>query len=98
VGDARGVARASGTLTFANLEPPFLPGVRAILARVSHDTCLPAVEALGPLVRLAGQLAHLAGARHLEVVDLPAPGSALYEAARGLGAAPWSRVALRDVG
>ncbi|HRG96961.1 MAG TPA: GNAT family N-acetyltransferase [Polyangiaceae bacterium] len=96
--DARGVARASGTLTFANLEPPFLPGVRAILARVSHDACVSAVEALGPLVRLAGQLAHLAGAQHLEIVDLPGPRTALYEAARGLGATPWSRVALRDVG
>lgn len=95
--DRRGIPRASGTLAFATLEPPFLPGVRAILARVSLDACVAPTPTLGPLVRLAARLAHLEGAQHLEIVDLPAPRSALYEAARALGASPWSRVALRDV-
>ncbi len=95
--DRRNVPRASATLAFATLEPPFLPGVRAILSRISLDHGVPPDELLPGLVQLAGRLARLAGADHLEVVDLAAPGSALHHAALRLGAAPWSRVALREV-
>ena len=95
--DRKNVPRAAATLTFASLEPPFLPGARAILARISWDSTTPPDEVLPCLVRLAARLARLAGADHLEVVDLPPPGNAMHDATLGLGALPWSRVALRDV-
>ncbi len=95
--DRHNVPRASATLAFAPLEPPFLPGVRAMLSRASIDATTPANAVMPCLVRLAGRISRLAGAEHLEVVDLPAPGSTLHAAALAVGGTPWSRVALRDV-
>jgi GNAT superfamily N-acetyltransferase len=95
--DRRNVPRASATLTFAHLDPPFMPGTRAILSRFSFDSTTPPAHLLPSLVRLAGRLSRLAGAEMLEVVDLPAPPHPAYQSALALGAKPWSRVALRDV-
>lgn len=95
--DRKNVARASATLAFATLDPPFLPGVRAILSRTSIDATTPPGEVFPALVRLAGRLSRLAGANHLEIVDLPAPDSPMYRATTALGSIPWSRVALREV-
>ncbi len=97
VPDRRNVPRASATLSFATLDPPFLPGVRAILARTSIDATTSPYDVFPGLVRLAGRLARLAGAEHLEIVDLPVPGTRMHQAALSLGALPWSRVALREV-
>ncbi len=95
--DGKNLPRASATLAFAALEPPFLPGVRAVLSRVSVDATTPPSAVVPGLVSLAGRLAKLAGAEHLEIVDLPPAATPLHDALVAVGAGPWSRVALRDV-
>jgi len=95
--DTRNIPRASATLAFAALDPPFLPGVRAVLSRLSLDATTHPTTVVPGLVALAGRLARLAGAEHLEVVDLPPPGTPTHAALVALGAYPWSKVALRDV-
>ena len=52
---------------------------------------------LAPLVALGCRFAEARGARRVELTDLPAPGSDLYDAALALGARPWSRVVLRHL-
>ena len=95
--DRRNVPRASATLVFATLEPPFVPGVRAVLSRPSFDATTSPYLLFPALVQLAGRLACLAGAEHLEIVDLPGLETDTTRAALATGAVPWSRVALRNV-
>ncbi len=90
--DRRNVPRGSATLSTAALEQPFLPGIRALLARFALDRAYPPSLLVPPLVRLAGRLSRLVGAAQLELVDLPAPASAIHEAILEAGASPWSRV------
>jgi hypothetical protein len=50
---------------------------------------------MAALVSLACGMALSHGAPCVELTDLPAPGTELYEAALALGARPWSRVVTR---
>lgn len=95
--DPKNVPRASATLAFATLDPPFLPGVRAVLSRVAVDASVDPRLVLPGLVALAGRLARLAGAEHLEIVDLPPPRTPIHDTFVAVGATVWSCVALRDV-
>ena len=75
-----------------SLDPPFAPTRRAILGRFALDPARDPRSILAPLVALACRLAAHAEAPTMELTDLTAPGTPLYEAALDLGAAPWSRV------
>jgi GNAT superfamily N-acetyltransferase len=84
----------SGVASFAvhALDPPFVPGTRALAGRFGVPEgpgCAPAVHAL---VGLACRLARAQGASHVEITDLTAPGTPLHAAALSAGAVPWSRV------
>jgi ribosomal protein S18 acetylase RimI-like enzyme len=83
-----------GLTSFAThpLEPPFAPGVRALAGRFALAEARTAHASLGALVGLASRLAAAHGATTVELTDLSAPGTDLYEAALALGARPWSRV------
>ncbi len=90
--DAAGTARASASFTMHALEPPFMPVRRALLGRFALDPAYPAVPLVQPMVALAAKTACAEGATHLELMDLPPPGTELHDAALAVGAAPWSRV------
>jgi ribosomal protein S18 acetylase RimI-like enzyme len=83
-----------GVTSFAThaLEAPFASGVRALAGRFAVADPSSAKATLGALVGLASRLAAAHGATTLEITDLPAPGTDLYESALALGARPWSRV------
>lgn len=95
VADANGVVRASASLTVMSLDPPFLPARRGLLGRFAADPAMDPKPMMLPLVRLGKRLALLRGAATLELTDLDAPGSPIYEGARLAGAEPWSRIVER---
>jgi GNAT superfamily N-acetyltransferase len=95
--DGRGDVRASATLAVTHLDPPFVPSKRATLGRFAFDAALEPSGLLRALVTLGCKLSSARGAPTLELTDLSAPGTALYEAARAVGAVPWSRIVLRHV-
>ena len=90
--DPVGAVRASASFTMHALEPPFMPVRRALLGRFALDPAFPARPLVGPLVALASRVACAEGATHVELTDLPGPGSELHDAALAAGAVPWSRV------
>ncbi|HEY2513424.1 MAG TPA: GNAT family N-acetyltransferase, partial [Polyangiaceae bacterium] len=90
--DSRGDVRGSATLAVALLEPPFLPVKRAILGRFAIDPACAPRGCVAALVALGSRLAASRGAPTMELTDLTAPGTPLYEAALATGAKPWSRV------
>lgn len=90
-----GRVRASATLVTNRLELPFVPQTRTILARTAVDAAAEPAALLAPLVELGRRVSALFGARWMEVVDLAAPGTPLFEAAQACGAAPWSRIVCR---
>ncbi|MGD0678034.1 MAG: GNAT family N-acetyltransferase [Polyangiaceae bacterium] len=90
--DAGGNIRATASFTVQLLEPPFLPLKRALLGRFATDPAHSAHPLVGALVSLGCRMALASGARSVELVDLSAPGSELYDAALAAGATPWSRV------
>jgi GNAT superfamily N-acetyltransferase len=94
VADRHGV-RGSASFTVQALEPPFIPVSRALLGRFALDPDLPAPSLVLPLVALACRLAGARAAPHVELTDLSAPGTDLYEAMLAAGASPWSRVVTR---
>jgi hypothetical protein len=91
VEDAHGV-RGQATFALLPLEAPFLTGQRAVLGRIAFDPAGDPATLLPPLLARAAERAHAFGARWLELCDFSAPGTPLYEAARALGATPWSSV------
>jgi len=91
VEDAHGV-RGQATFALLPLEAPFLTGQRAVLGRIAFDPASDPAVLLPPLLARAAERAHAFGARWLELCDFSAPGTPLYEAARALGATPWSSV------
>jgi GNAT superfamily N-acetyltransferase len=95
--DARGDIRASATLAVTALDPPFLPAKRAILGRFALDSARDPRPIVVPLVALACRIAGMRGAATMELTDLTAPGTPLYEAVLATGARPWSRVVARHV-
>ena len=93
--DAHGDVRASASLAIAPLDPPFLPAKRAILGRFAIDPALDPRPLVGPLVAMGCRLALMQGAATVELTDLTAPRTPLYDAALATGARPWSRVVAR---
>jgi GNAT superfamily N-acetyltransferase len=95
VADAAGVVRGVATLAVQTLEPPFVPIRRGLVGRFALDPASPAADLTTSLVALGARIAASRGASRLELTDLTAPGSELYESVLGLGALPWSRVVMR---
>lgn len=95
VTDREGRVRASATLVTNRLELPFVPQVRAILARAAVDAAVAPAPIVRPLIELGRRVAAFFGARWMEVVDLSAPGTQLFEAVRACGGVPWSRIVCR---
>jgi hypothetical protein len=93
--DAQGRVRASATLVTNRLELPFVPQVRSILARTAVDAAVAPGPVIKPLVELGRRVSAFFGARWMEVVDLTAPGTPLFEAVRACGGIPWSRIVCR---
>ncbi|MEO8875370.1 MAG: GNAT family N-acetyltransferase [Polyangiaceae bacterium] len=96
--DAKGGVRGAASFGSSSLDPPFVPAKRAVLARFALDPAIDPIFLTPPLVAEACALAREVGARGIELVDLPAPGSPLFDAVlgpRGLGAQAWSRIVLR---
>jgi hypothetical protein len=93
--DPTGAVRATASFTVHPLEPPFVPMRRALLGRFAVDPALPAQPFVVPLVALGCRMALAQGAPHVELTDLPAPGTDLHSAALSSGARPWSRVVTR---
>jgi GNAT superfamily N-acetyltransferase len=94
--DAGGVIRGSATFCVTQLDPPFVPARRALLARVAIDPGYDVAAAVSALVQLACGLAVARGAATVEITDLPGPGSPLHAAMLAAGAAQWSRIVLRE--
>jgi GNAT superfamily N-acetyltransferase len=90
--DSAGVARGAASFTVHALEAPFAPMRRALLGRFALDPACPASPLVLPIVALGCRLAASRGAPHVEVTDLSAPGTELYDAVLAIGARPWSRV------
>ncbi|HEX7663076.1 MAG TPA: GNAT family N-acetyltransferase [Polyangiaceae bacterium] len=95
--DREGVVRATSTFGISSLDPPFAPTRRAVLARLTIDPAMPPAHAVAPMVSLAASFARAGGAPGMELVDLTAPRSPLYEATLAIGARPWSRIIQRPV-
>jgi GNAT superfamily N-acetyltransferase len=96
--DAGGAVRGAASFAVDTLEPPFMPNRRALLGRFAvhdDDACSPAAV-LAALIDLGRRLAASRGAAFLEVTDLSAPGTPLYDAALAAGARPWSRIVTKS--
>jgi len=93
--DRTGEVRASATFAVSPLDPPFVPTRRAILGRFAVDPAQPAAPLVFPLLAQACRMARIAGAPTIEITDMTAPGTPLYEAAAAAGARPWSRIVTR---
>jgi hypothetical protein len=63
-----------------------------MVGRFALDPALPPAPLVVPLVVLGCKLAVARGAIAIELTDLGAPGTALYDATVSAGARPWSRV------
>jgi GNAT superfamily N-acetyltransferase len=94
--DRSGEVRGAASVIVQTLDPPFLAVRRSLMGRFALDPAFPPLALLSPLVALGCRFAEARGARRVELTDLPAPGSDLYDAALALGARPWSRVVLRS--
>jgi GNAT superfamily N-acetyltransferase len=90
--DAHGAVRAAVSLAVMALDPPFLPAKRGILGRFALDPATDPALLVPALVGFAARVASSRGATTMELTDLTAPGSGLYEATRVIGGCPWSRV------
>jgi GNAT superfamily N-acetyltransferase len=95
--DKTGAVRGAASVIVQTLEPPFLPVRRSLVGRFALDPACPTVALVAPLVAAGCSFAAARGAARVELTDLSAPGSALYDAALSLGATPWSRVVTREV-
>ena len=93
--DRAGVVRGAASVIVQTLEPPFLPVRRSLIGRFALDPACPPLALLAPLVALGCRFAEARGASRVELTDLSAPGTDLYDAALAIGARPWSRVVQR---
>jgi hypothetical protein len=84
--------RAAVSLAVMALDPPFLPAKRGILGRFAVDPAMDPGLVVPSLVGFAARVAAARGATTMELTDLSAPGTSLYDATRAIGARPWSRV------
>ncbi len=90
--DEQGAVRAAVSLAVMALDPPFLPAKRGILGRFAIDPAMDPSLLVPALVGFSARVAASRGATTMELTDLTAPGTPLYEATRSMGARPWSRV------
>ncbi len=90
--DGKGTVRGAASFTAHALEPPFAPTQRALIGRFAIDAACPAGLVVRPLVALGCKLARSRGVSHVELTDLPAPGTELHDAALATGARAWSRL------
>jgi hypothetical protein len=90
--DRNGDVRAAASLVVAALDPPFLPTRRAIVGRFAIDPAREPLPLVAPLIALACRVAAASDAPAMEITDLTAPGTPLFDAAVRIGARPWSRV------
>jgi ribosomal protein S18 acetylase RimI-like enzyme len=95
VTDRADVVRGAASFVIHALEPPFLPVRRAMVGRFALDPALDPRPLVAPLVALGCRLALARGAPTVELTDLTAPGTALFDGALAAGAYPWSRVVTR---
>jgi GNAT superfamily N-acetyltransferase len=93
--DGNGCVRAKASLAVHSLEPPFVSMRRAVIGRFAFDGTCPSVLVVAPLVALGCKMARSRGALHVEVTDLPPPGTELHQAALATGARAWSRLLAR---
>jgi GNAT superfamily N-acetyltransferase len=106
--DAGGAVRGAASFAVDTLEPPFVPNRRALLGRFALDGAFPGgapddargaaatAPVLAALIDLGCRLAADRGASCMEVTDLSAPGTPLYDAALAAGARPWSRIVTKS--
>jgi predicted N-acetyltransferase YhbS len=90
--DAGGHVHGSASFAVGTLDPPFIPSKRAVVGRFAVDPALAPGPLMAPLVALGRRMATLRGAPHVELTDLTAPTTAIYQAALEIGARPWSRI------
>jgi GNAT superfamily N-acetyltransferase len=90
--DATGVVLAAASVAVQALEPPFLPIRRGLVGRFALQPARPARPLVRALVAFGCRMAASYGAHYVELTDLSAPGTELYDAALTTGARPWSRV------
>ncbi len=93
--DRWGIVRGAASIIVQTLDPPFITVRRSLVGRFALDPAYPALALLAPLVALGCRFAEARGAARVELTDLSAPGSDLYEAALAIGARPWSHVVQR---
>jgi GNAT superfamily N-acetyltransferase len=95
--DRSGAVRGAASAIVQTLDPPFVPLRRALVGRFALDPACPPAGLVACLVALGCRFAESRGASRVELTDLSAPGTALYDAALAMGARPWSRVVLESV-
>ena len=93
--DRAGTVRGAASIMVQTLDPPFVPGRRCLVGRFAFDPACPAGALFAPLVSLGCRFAEARGAARVELTDLSAPGTDLYEAALAIGARPWSHIVQR---
>jgi GNAT superfamily N-acetyltransferase len=94
--DRWGAVRGAASVMVQSLDPPFVAARRALLGRFALDPAFPPLALLAPLVATGCRFAEARGAARVELTDLTAPGTPLYEAALAIGARPWSHVVQRQ--
>jgi predicted N-acetyltransferase YhbS len=95
--DPQGHVRGSASFAIGSLDPPFVPSKRAVVGRFAVDPALDPKPLMAPLIALGQRIAAQRGAPRVELTDLTAPGSAIYEAAIACGGRPWSRIVTKFV-
>jgi len=95
--DAQGQVRASATFAVGTLDPPFVPCRRAVVGRFAVDPAAEPHPLMAPLIALGRRLAAQRGAARVELTDLTAPKTPIYDAALACGAVPWSRIVTRQI-
>ena len=94
--DRTGVIRGAASVAVQTLDPPFVPGRRALVGRFALDPSWPPAPLIAPLIALGCRIAELRGAARVELTDLSAPGTDLHDAVLATGARAWSRVVQRS--
>jgi hypothetical protein len=90
--DSHRQVRGSASFAVGTLDPPFIPSKRAVVGRFAVDPALDPGPLMAPLVALGRRMASQRGAPQVELTDLTAPGTPIYQAALECGAKPWSRI------
>jgi GNAT superfamily N-acetyltransferase len=90
--DGAGAVRGMASFTAHGLEAPFQPVRRALVGRFALDPDCAPDPLVAELVALGRRMALQQRAEYVELTDLTAPGSDLYDAVLATGATAWSRV------